>query len=255
MTAYSHEYKDVGKINECSHLNGGCEHICIPTPRGRRCACWDGFNVVNETKCFISKYTCPLEYNATRGRIQNPGYPGYQNNMHCQIIVHIQKPGQVIFLKVEQFDLEHDNDVLHIESERSSMHRFTTMGDTGLPITTPNFFWQISPPNLKYVVSKTNFNNSMMSSTLSFVTIAIPRRATCYYHDLRHNPVIVKQQVCRLGIPEAVCLQEPLLLLIDPTDRPSQSTFQPSERPSSHCTTKAVTPLPTPMHLDMATLT
>ena len=64
--------------------------------------------------------TCPLEYNATRGRIQNPGYPGYQNNMHCQIIVHIQKPGQVIFLKVEQFDLEHDNDVLQIESERWS---------------------------------------------------------------------------------------------------------------------------------------
>ncbi|KAI0221031.1 hypothetical protein LSAT2_027545 [Lamellibrachia satsuma] len=120
MASYSHDYEDVGKNNKCRHLNGGCEHICVPIPRGRRCACWDGFNVVNETKCFITTHTCPLEYNATRGRIQNPGYPGYQNNTRCQIIVHLQKPGQVIFLKVEEFDLGNNHDFLQIESQRWS---------------------------------------------------------------------------------------------------------------------------------------
>ena len=45
---------DDGKSNECSQLNGGCEHICVPTPKGHRCACWDGFNAVGKTKCFIT---------------------------------------------------------------------------------------------------------------------------------------------------------------------------------------------------------
>ena len=42
--------------NPCSHLNGGCEHICLPTPQGPRCSCLDGFNFVSETRCSIS--TC-----------------------------------------------------------------------------------------------------------------------------------------------------------------------------------------------------
>ena len=67
--------------------------------------------------------TCPLEYNATRGLIQNPGYPGYRNNMRCQIIIHLQKPGQAIFLKVGHFDLENNNDYLQINYERWSGSR------------------------------------------------------------------------------------------------------------------------------------
>ena len=37
----------------CEHKNGGCEHVCIPTPTGRRCACSDGFNFVHGDKCSI----------------------------------------------------------------------------------------------------------------------------------------------------------------------------------------------------------
>ena len=39
--------------HSCWHQNGGCEHICIPTPTGRRCACRDGFNFVHGNKCSI----------------------------------------------------------------------------------------------------------------------------------------------------------------------------------------------------------
>ena len=58
--------------------------------------------------------SCPLEYTATRGRIQSPGYPGYRNNFECQIIVHGQNPHQVIYVKVEHFDLEESRDFLFI---------------------------------------------------------------------------------------------------------------------------------------------
>ena len=57
---------------------------------------------------------CPLEYTATRGRIQSPGYPGYWNHMRCDIIIHRQNADQIIFLKVEHFDLENEYDYLQI---------------------------------------------------------------------------------------------------------------------------------------------
>ena len=63
--------------------------------------------------------SCPLEYTATRGRIQSPGYPGYRNNLRCQIIVHRQNPDQVIYLKVEHFDLEDYVDFLYIEPSQN----------------------------------------------------------------------------------------------------------------------------------------
>ena len=57
---------------------------------------------------------CPLEYTATRGRIQSPGYPGYWNNVRCDIVVRRQNADQIIFLKVEYFDLENEYDYLQI---------------------------------------------------------------------------------------------------------------------------------------------
>ena len=77
--------------------------------------------------------SCPLEYTETRGRIQSPGYPGYRNNLRCQIVVHRQNPDQVIYLKVEHFDLEDQNDFLYIEpfqewtGSRDSGHNYTGM--------------------------------------------------------------------------------------------------------------------------------
>ncbi|KAI0214808.1 hypothetical protein LSAT2_000035 [Lamellibrachia satsuma] len=102
----------------CSNENGGCNHVCIPTPTGRRCACSDGFNHVSDTKCSIATYTCPLEYRATRGRIQSPGYPAYRNNTHCEIRVRVDnRPFKEwrIFLTVEEFDLEEGHDFLLID--------------------------------------------------------------------------------------------------------------------------------------------
>ena len=76
----------------------------------------------------VSVSSCPLEYTATRGRIQSPGYPGYRNNLRCQIIVHRQNPHQVIYLKVESFDLEEGQDFLYIEP---SQNRWTGSRDKG----------------------------------------------------------------------------------------------------------------------------
>ena len=77
--------------------------------------------------------SCPLEYTATRGRIQSPGYPEYRNNLRCQIIVHRQNPDQVIYLTVEHFDLEDHRDFLYIEpfqewtGSRDIGHNYTGM--------------------------------------------------------------------------------------------------------------------------------
>ncbi|KAI0217300.1 hypothetical protein LSAT2_030837 [Lamellibrachia satsuma] len=130
ISAYSTQHQGADTSSACSHLNGGCEQICIPTPQGHRCACWEGFNFIHGTKCLISTYTCPQEYRGTRGRIKNPGFPGYRNNMNCQITVLLQKQGQRIYLSVEVFDLETDRDYLLIENEKwtgsfRSGHRYT----------------------------------------------------------------------------------------------------------------------------------
>jgi len=51
---------DATSSHPCSHRNGGCEHICLPSPHGPRCACLDGFNIVNGTRCSFA--TCEYQY-------------------------------------------------------------------------------------------------------------------------------------------------------------------------------------------------
>ncbi|KAJ7335677.1 hypothetical protein JRQ81_013618 [Phrynocephalus forsythii] len=38
-------------IHACSAKNGGCSHICLPTPHGRRCRCGAGYNLQHGTEC------------------------------------------------------------------------------------------------------------------------------------------------------------------------------------------------------------
>ncbi|KAK2190848.1 hypothetical protein NP493_66g04014 [Ridgeia piscesae] len=40
--------------NPCKDNNGGCEHVCFPTPDGAQCACPDGFGEVVGSKCINS---------------------------------------------------------------------------------------------------------------------------------------------------------------------------------------------------------
>ncbi|XP_063967314.1 sushi, von Willebrand factor type A, EGF and pentraxin domain-containing protein 1-like [Lytechinus pictus] len=46
--------------NDCSVENGGCSHLCIPTPTGRVCKCSDGIELDTETNttCLTSNLTC-----------------------------------------------------------------------------------------------------------------------------------------------------------------------------------------------------
>ena len=60
---------------------------------------------------------CPHEYHGTRGRVQSPGFPGYRNNVYCDIRLHYNWQKHMhdwrVFLYTEEFDIE-DNDVLLI---------------------------------------------------------------------------------------------------------------------------------------------
>ena len=98
--------------------------------------------------------SCPLEYTATRGRIQSPGYPGYRNNLRCQIIVHRQNPDQVIYLTVEHFDLEKDQDFLYIEPSREPW--------TGSLYSGRNYIGMITLRNCENTVCKIQLSSNTM---------------------------------------------------------------------------------------------
>ena len=46
-------YTDLGESNACSQDNGGCSHLCLMTPEGKRCMCQSGY-ILKENNCFIS---------------------------------------------------------------------------------------------------------------------------------------------------------------------------------------------------------
>ena len=52
---------------------------------------------------------------------------------------------------------------------RNSIYKFATIGDTGLPITVPNFCLYMLPLNVKYVVVSMNSHNYMISWTFNIV--------------------------------------------------------------------------------------
>ncbi|KAI0239137.1 hypothetical protein LSAT2_010115 [Lamellibrachia satsuma] len=116
-------FRDAAWNSPCRHLNGGCPHICLPTPTGPQCACPDGLNFVNGAECAPPPYKCPREYTAQNGRIQSPGYPGYRNNMHCVIIVRLNNTRgheRRVRLHVDEFNLEDKYDYLVIGSTKKA---------------------------------------------------------------------------------------------------------------------------------------
>ena len=60
---------------------------------------------------FRSSDECSREViTASRGRIRSPGFPGYRNNVHCDMTIRMREFNRV-FLFIEEFDLG-DNDYL-----------------------------------------------------------------------------------------------------------------------------------------------
>jgi len=51
-------FADPRLVTSCSQQKGGCDHVCIPTPTGPRCACPDGFNHVSDRKCSFATCKC-----------------------------------------------------------------------------------------------------------------------------------------------------------------------------------------------------
>ena len=64
------------------------------------------------TEIFFVSDICPQNHTALRGRIQSPGYPGYRNNVYCEIRVQPLVRAERLFLYAEVFDLEEDHDFL-----------------------------------------------------------------------------------------------------------------------------------------------
>ncbi|KAI0228277.1 hypothetical protein LSAT2_021251 [Lamellibrachia satsuma] len=144
MSAFSNEYHILGSTstNPCTPLNGGCEHICLPTPQGPQCSCLDGFNAVNGTRCSIPTYTCPQEYKSRRGRIMSPGFPGYRNNVYCKIVIGAAGLKRV-FLFIEEFDLEDKDILLHSSRQMKlrNMHNYTVDLDPCRSLPCQNGGW------------------------------------------------------------------------------------------------------------------
>ena len=51
-------FADPRLVTSCSQQKGGCDHVCVPTPMGPRCACPDGFNHVSDGKCSFATCKC-----------------------------------------------------------------------------------------------------------------------------------------------------------------------------------------------------
>ncbi|KAI0211988.1 hypothetical protein LSAT2_003133 [Lamellibrachia satsuma] len=121
ITAYRRQLRTNGfEVNStCSHRNGGCEHLCLATPDGPKCACQDGF--ISGKECSPPTYQCPQVYNSKKGHIRSPGYPGYRNNVYCLIIVHMNNTDnreKILQLYVEDFNLQAKYDYLVIGSNK-----------------------------------------------------------------------------------------------------------------------------------------
>lgn len=46
-------------VNECSVNNGGCQHACIDTAVGFRCACHHGYKLAGNATCIGMTFTVP----------------------------------------------------------------------------------------------------------------------------------------------------------------------------------------------------
>lgn len=45
------ELQDACGVNECLFNNGGCSQLCIDLPHTFRCACRDGYKLINNNTC------------------------------------------------------------------------------------------------------------------------------------------------------------------------------------------------------------
>ncbi|KAK2187815.1 hypothetical protein NP493_153g01016 [Ridgeia piscesae] len=80
----SQEELHAGTTNTCTNNNGGCEHVCFPTPKGPRCGCPEGF-ILRETSSQCSMATGEFIYVT---RYVNDTLPqGYDTNTLKQCIM------------------------------------------------------------------------------------------------------------------------------------------------------------------------
>ena len=55
MSLQAASYSDLGGFNACSKNNGGCSHLCLMTPLGKKCACQSGYVLQEDQQCVKSE--------------------------------------------------------------------------------------------------------------------------------------------------------------------------------------------------------
>ncbi|XP_072180611.1 uncharacterized protein [Diadema setosum] len=77
--------QELSGTNACTTNNGGCSHLCIPTPVGRTCACSDGISLDGETNttCLVSNTTCPSSVSFGRFLEDCTFEPGRRCTVEC----------------------------------------------------------------------------------------------------------------------------------------------------------------------------
>ena len=72
-----------GPKNACSYTNGGCSHICLMTPLGKKCSCPTGYEMQEGSKCVKPEAFMIFVRN---GKISRAGLTASSDNFMTRIL-------------------------------------------------------------------------------------------------------------------------------------------------------------------------
>ncbi|KFB52683.1 AGAP003702-PA-like protein [Anopheles sinensis] len=92
------------EVDECEHMDHGCEHECINTLGGYECACYIGYELHSDKKS--CENACGGQLDALNGTIQSPSFPKEYPFMKECVWEIVALPQHKITLNFTHFDLE-----------------------------------------------------------------------------------------------------------------------------------------------------
>ncbi|XP_049534973.1 tolloid-like protein 2 isoform X2 [Anopheles darlingi] len=92
------------EVDECEHMDHGCEHECINTLGGYECACYIGYELHSDKKS--CENACGGMLDARNGTIQSPSFPKEYPMMKECVWEIVALPQHKITLNFTHFDLE-----------------------------------------------------------------------------------------------------------------------------------------------------
>ncbi|XP_058060742.1 tolloid-like protein 1 [Anopheles bellator] len=92
------------EVDECEHMDHGCEHECINTLGGYECACYIGYELHSDKKS--CENACGGMLDTPNGTIQSPSFPKEYPMMKECVWEIVALPQHKITLNFTHFDLE-----------------------------------------------------------------------------------------------------------------------------------------------------